>query len=135
MRKESLRLELFSVLIPMLIATVAVTFLAAGCGKSNNEPPAALNPAPAMRKAFIVSLKTAGEQVRNYAIQNGHVPEGEGVEVPIAAGLRTTPRVDPWGNAVRYKGKGNHYSFSSAGPDKQWGTKDDILITDADTPF
>jgi len=135
MRKEAIAHEGLRILIMSVATGFILILLAAGCGKSDNEPPAALNPAPAMRKAFMVSLKTAGEQVRNYAIENGHVPEGDSVEVPIAAGLRTTPSMDPWGNAVQYKGEGNHYSFSSAGPDKQWGTKDDIVITDKDTPF
>ena len=123
---------------PLLLAVMALLTVAlvTACGKSNNEqPPAALNPAPPLRKAFTASLIGSGTLIRNYGIENGGVPKGKGVAVLVAAGLKSVPQTDPWGEKVRYVGSGLHYKLSSAGPDRQWGTKDDIVVTDKQTPF
>ncbi len=122
---------------PLLLAVLALLAVAlvTACGKSNNEPPAALNPAPPLRKAFTLSLIGSGTLIRNYGIENDGVPKGKGVAVLVAAGLKSIPRTDPWGEKVRYVGSGLHYKLSSAGPDRQWGTKDDIVVTDKQTPF
>jgi len=118
----------------ILAAGIAAWALALGllvaCGSSNSEPPDAINPALNTRKAFLVSLQVAGTQISQYEMMHGHVPEGDGVGVLIEAGLRTVPQMDPWGNEVKYHGSGSNWTLSSAGPDNQWGTRDDIVIED-----
>lgn len=101
-----------------------------GCG-GDNEPPAAINPGPPIRKAFLLSLDSAAMQIRTYAMQNGSVPEGEGVQTLFAAGVRSVPENDPWGGTVRYEGRGRSFTLSSAGPDGRWGTKDDCVVTES----
>lgn len=111
----------------VLAAVVAITLLTA-CGNSGNEPPAAINPIPPIRNAFKLSLDAVATQIRNYAVENGHVPEGDDVSALLKAGIRDAPQVDPWNTPVRYHGQGSSFVLSSAGPDKKWGTPDDIVI-------
>jgi hypothetical protein len=61
-------------------------------------------------------------------LETGEVPQGEGVAVLREAGLSNFPAEDPWGGEITYSGSGNEYEIRSAGPDKAWGTKDDVLI-------
>jgi hypothetical protein len=37
--------------------------------------------------------------------------------------------LDPWGNVYRFVDFPNQYQWLSAGPDKQWDTEDDIIIS------
>jgi hypothetical protein len=99
-----------------------------GCGTSSNEPPASLNYAPISRKAFAASLEATAQGIGQYALENGQVPQGEGVQVLYQEGIRGAPSKDPWDGEVRYYGEGNRFTLSSAGPDRQWETKDDIVI-------
>jgi hypothetical protein len=110
-----------------LMALASLASLAA-CGSSSDEPPAALNPGPPIRKAFILSLQTAASEIGRYQMMNGEVPQGEGVEVLYKARLMSVPQTDPWDDPVRYHGEGSTYTLSSAGPDRRWGTPDDIVI-------
>ena len=114
-------------LVVVLAAISAIALLTA-CGKSDNEPPAALNPIPPIRNAFKLSLGAVATQVRNYAVENGHVPEGDDVTALLKAGIRDAPQIDPWNTQVRYHGEGTTFVLSSAGPDRKWGTPDDIVI-------
>jgi hypothetical protein len=100
----------------------------AACGSPGDEPPAALNPAPPVRKAFVVSLTVAAQQISQYQMMNGQVPEGDSVAALNQTRMISAPQTDPWGNEVRYHGEGASYTLSSAGPDRRWGTKDDIVI-------
>ncbi len=116
-----------SSLAAVLFAAVVLT-LFAGCGKSGHEPPAAINPIPPIRNAFKLSMDAVAGQIRNYAIENGQVPQGDDVSALLKAGIRDAPQVDPWNTPVRYRGEGNAFVLSSAGPDKKWGTSDDIVV-------
>lgn len=113
----------------LLLLGVAVLAAMAACeGKSSGPPPAAFNPGPPIRKAFIVSLESANDAITQYQVDNGQIPQGEGMEVLLKAGIRSIPSVDPWGGKVRYEGRGNNYTLSSAGPDRRWGTQDDVVV-------
>ena len=120
LRASTTRWTVFAAAVLLLVFT--------GCGSSGDEPPAALNPAPPVRKAFIVSLSVVAQQISQYQMMNGHVPEGDGVAALYQARITSAPQLDPWGNEVRYHGEGASYTLSSAGPDQEWGTKDDILF-------
>lgn len=100
------------------------------CGSSSDEPPAALNPGPPIRKAFIVSLEAGAQEISQYQLMNGDPPQGDGVQSLYSAGLRSVSAKDPWDGDVRYHGEGRHWTLSSAGPDTQWGTRDDIVFED-----
>ena len=113
------------------MAVVAGCVLLAGLGCSTADEQAVqqgLNPAPPIRKAFATSLEITAQQVGQYALENGQVPQGEGVEVLHRAGIRNAPTMDPWSGEVRYVGEENRFTLSSAGPDTQWDTEDDIVI-------
>jgi|GEM_PF-1477909 hypothetical protein len=112
----------------LLLGVAALAAVTACEGKSSGPPPAAFNPGPPIREAFIASLESANDAILQYQIDNGHVPQGKGMEVLLKAGIRSIPSVDPWGDKVLYDGEGNSYTLSSAGPDRQWGTRDDIVV-------
>ncbi|MGC8763661.1 MAG: hypothetical protein ACP5VN_08545 [Acidobacteriota bacterium] len=103
--------------------------LAAACGSGEGDVPAGLNPGPPIRKAFQLSLEQAAREIQQAARSRGEVPQGEGREVLLAAGVRTVPQLDPWGGEVRYAGEGSRFTLSSAGPDGRWGTDDDLVVT------
>jgi hypothetical protein len=112
-------------------ALAAAFLLLAGLACSTADEQAVqqgLNPAPPIRKAFSVSLEITAQQIGQYALENGQVPQGEGVEVLHRAGIRNAPSMDPWSGEVRYVGEGSHFTLSSAGPDTQWETEDDLVI-------
>ncbi len=115
-----------------------ITLLLAGnlaCSSESTESqeeevniPAAFNPAPPIRRAFIVKLQVLDRQIQGYRAMQGTYPVGEGIAVLHAAGITSAPSSDPWNNAVIYKGESDRYEFASAGPDRAWKTKDDIKI-------
>ncbi len=111
-----------------VLCAVMVLALLTGCGKSDHEPPAAINPIPPIRNAFKLSMDAVASQIRNYAIENGQVPQGDDVSALLKAGIRDAPQVDPWNTPVHYHGEGGTFVLSSAGPDRKWGTSDDIVI-------
>ena len=111
--------------------TAALLVLLVGLGCSSADEQAfkeGLNPAPPIRKAFVVSLEVNAQQIDQYVMMRGEAPQGDGAEVLQQAGIRGMPTKDPWDGEVRYHGEGTHYTLSSAGPDTQWETKDDIVI-------
>jgi len=113
-----------------VVPLVAIVAALSGCTQSEeNAVKEGLNPATPIRKAFATSLEVYAQQVSQRENVSGHVPEGDGVAVLEHAGIRGIPNTDPWGNEVRYHGEGDHFTLSSAGPDGQWGTKDDIVIS------
>lgn len=109
------------------LAILSAAFLS--CGDSGTEMPAGLNPGPPVRKAFMLTLDATAREIRDYARENGHVPRGDGSEALVAAGIRSAPVTDPWGNPVRYSGEGMTFTLASAGPDQQWGTEDDLSVS------
>jgi hypothetical protein len=113
---------------PVVACALLLLASAWGCGPADTEPPAALNPAPPIRNAFIVQIISFDGAIAAYRSENGHVPEGTGFQVLRDAGLTNVPSEDPWGGKLRYSGSGQDYEFASAGPDKAWGTKDDVRI-------
>ena len=119
-------------LLWLVIAACALGVLAGlgGCSKSEEDAvKAGFDPGPPIRKAFAASLQVYASQISQRESVSGHVPEGDGVSVLEQAGIRGVPNTDPWGNEVRYHGEGDRFTLSSAGPDRQWGTKDDIVIS------
>jgi hypothetical protein len=108
---------------------VLVMLVGLGCSSADEQAfKEGLNPAPPIRKAFLVSLEVYAQQIDQYVMMRGEAPQGDGVEVVQQAGIRGVPTKDPWDGEVRYHGEGAHYTLSSAGPDTQWETKDDIVI-------
>ena len=113
----------------LLLLGLAVLAALGSCeGKSSGPPPAAFNPGPPIRKAFIASLESANDAILQYQVDNGQIPQGKVMDVLLKAGIRSIPSIDPWGGKVRYDGEGNSYTLSSAGPDRQWGTQDDVVV-------
>jgi hypothetical protein len=109
---------------------VAVIASLAGCSKSEEQAvQEGLNPATPIRKAFAVSLEVYAQQISQQEALSGRIPQGDGIAVLERAGIRGVPGTDPWGNEVRYHGEGSRFTLSSAGPDGQWGTRDDIVIS------
>ena len=111
-------------------ALFAAVLLSACSGGTDDTPPAALNPAPPIRKAFIDRMLSFDAALQGVRVESGHFPEGQGVLVVREAGISNFPSEDPWGGEIRYSGSGSGYEISSAGPDKAWGTKDDVRIRD-----
>lgn len=109
-------------------ALLAFMFFSACAGTADDTPPAALNPAPPIRKAFIARMVSFDSAIQGIRIGSGHVPEGDGVQVVRDAGISNFPSEDPWGGEIRYTGSGPDYEITSAGPDRAWGTKDDVRI-------
>lgn len=114
-----------------LATVVGSLFLlvAGACGSGEGDVPAGLNPGPPVRKAFRLSLEQAAGEIRQAARDRGEVPQGEGLTVLWAAGVRSVPQFDPWGGEVKYAGEGSRFTLSSAGPDGRWGTDDDLVLT------
>ena len=114
------------------IAAMACGLLAllAACSGTaeDNQPPAALNPAPPIRRAFIDKMISFDHAFVAIRTESGQVPQGTSIQVVRDAGISNFPAEDPWGGEIRYSGSGMDYEISSAGPDKAWGTKDDVMI-------
>jgi hypothetical protein len=85
------------------------------------------------------TLQTLKNTISIYQLDIGEIPKDQ--QWPSA--LLTNPGVkdwkgpylnqkisltDEWGTPIRYEARQDNYSLSSAGPDKQFGTPDDILI-------
>lgn len=97
---------------------------------TSSEPPDQLNPGKALRAAAVATLEVYGAQLNQVQNAQGALPEGDGVQVLLDAGIRAVPRTDPFGTEMGYHNDGAHWSLSSAGPDMAWGTPDDIVIED-----
>lgn len=113
-----------------LVLCAACLVLASGCSTSSTEDSPDLNPAKPLRDAFAVSLQVAALQITQRQNVTGELPQGDGLQVLIAAGIKGIPDKDPWDGEVRYHGEGQHFTLKSPGPDGKWGTRDDITIAD-----
>jgi hypothetical protein len=97
---------------------------------TSSEPPPQLNPGKSLRAAALATLEVYGAQLSQIQNVQGALPEGDGVQVLLDAGIRTVPRTDPFGSEMGYHNDGAHWTLSSAGPDMAWGTPDDIVVED-----
>lgn len=100
----------------VVIAASLVTLV--GCKKSDDDG----RERDALAKANVTMV--AGVVARYRDSQDGGCPPDLGAMRD--AGLVDTPPTDPWGNAYAVKCSPDASETSSAGPDKQWGTADDI---------
>lgn len=74
-----------------------------------------------------VHLRTLSAQLQAYARDHGTLPENLSV-------LSTAiSRPDEWGTAIRYEHTGEILDVRSAGPDRRFGTSDDIVVRDGTT--
>lgn len=74
-------------------------------------------------------LQALTTQTRLYEMKNNGVlpPAGEAQAKLKASGLIAEVILDPWGNEYRMAlGGPKGFSWSSAGPDRQFGTADDV---------
>jgi hypothetical protein len=97
---------------------------------SSSEPPPQLNPGKSLRAAAVATFEVYGAQLSHIQNAQGALPEGDGVQVLLDAGIRAVPRTDPFGTEIGYHNDGAHWTLSSAGPDMAWGTPDDIVFED-----
>ena len=97
---------------------------------TSSEPPAQLNPGKALRAAAAATMQVYGAQLSQMQNVRGELPQGDGIQVLVEAGIRVVPRTDPFGTEMNYHNDGAHWTLSSAGPDLKWGTPDDIVIED-----
>lgn len=84
-------------------------------------------------KNTMSSIRQIATAVESYAVDNSRYPPEprEKYLVPIYA--RVLPKADAWGNAFKYSyssEKYPHYSITSPGQDRKYGTKDDYLFSD-----
>lgn len=82
-------------------------------------------------KSSLMSIRTA---VEAYKIDYNAYPKADSVETLIGAiqprYIMKTPKTDVWGSEIRYASSGGaSFTLLSAGPDKAFGTADDIAAT------
>ena len=109
---------------------VFAAFSALAACSSSGEPPAELNPGKALRSAYAANMQVYAAQLSQLQNVRGELPQGDGVQVLIDSGIKAVPKTDAWGLELRYHNDGVHWILSSAGPDMQWKTRDDIVIED-----
>ncbi len=114
-------------ILGVLLVSGTVALLSA-C--TSSEPPPQLNPGKSMRAAAVAVLQVYGGQLSQIQNVRGGLPEGDGVQLLLDAGIRDVPKTDPFGTDMRYHNDGTHWTLSSAGPDLKWDTPDDIVIED-----
>lgn len=105
-------------------------FLSVLLACTSSEPPPQLNPGKSMRAAAAAALEVYGAQLSQLQNARGELPQGDGIQVLLDAGIRAVPRTDPFGTEMNYHNDGTHWTLSSAGPDMKWDTPDDIVIED-----
>jgi len=115
-----------NVVKPLLLLGLTMTVTAC----TSSEPPADLNPGKALRAAYAASMQVYGAQLSQMQNVRGGLPQGDGVQVLVEQGIKVVPATDAWGNEIRYHNDGTHWTLSSAGPDLEWGSRDDIVIED-----
>lgn len=74
-----------------------------------------------------VHLRTLSMQLQAYVRDHGMLPESLSV---LGAAIS---RPDEWGTAIRYEHMGEILDLRSAGPDRRFGTSDDIIVRDGTT--
>ncbi len=89
-------------------------------------------------KGKVIKTRNAMDKISyclsRYMMDHGGYPEGE--EISSANDLLTPqyapdlPRLDAWGNELRYSSNGNQYTLSSPGDDEIFHTEDDIVMVD-----
>lgn len=77
-----------------------------------------------------LSIKSIGDAVRVYEVQHGRYPESLEKLTESVNGreplLKQEALVDSWGTPFTYKREGRTIKITSAGPDLQIGTEDDL---------
>ena len=82
---------------------------------------------PDPRDRTAVHLGALSHALQAYAQEHGELP------ATLAAVPPPLNRADEWGGEIRYHRDGPVFSLRSAGPDRQFGTPDDIVIEDGTT--
>jgi hypothetical protein len=112
----------------LALAVLGALASLAACGSS--EPPLQMNPGKSLRMAYVATMQVYAAQLAQIQNVRGELPQGDGVQVLLDHGIRAVPANDAFGTELRYHNDGTHWTLSSAGPDLQWGTPDDIVIQD-----
>jgi hypothetical protein len=113
-----------------LLALAVLSFLASFAACGNSEPPLQMNPGKSLRIAYVAAMQVYAAQLSQIQNVRGQLPEGDGVQVLLDHGINAVPKTDTFGTELRYHNDGTHWTLSSAGPDLQWGTPDDIVFED-----
>ncbi|HNR34472.1 MAG TPA: type II secretion system protein GspG [Candidatus Hydrogenedentes bacterium] len=115
-----IELILVTVIIGILAGMVTLTF----AGRAEE----------ARRRAAKGDIASYGTAIDLYALD--HNDKYPSSLQDLASGKRKYVKElnkDPWGNDYVYKVSGGSYTVSSAGPDGQPGTEDDVTLTSADS--
>ena len=102
-----------------ILGTIAIQNVKAHIDKANET-------------AARATVQSVSEAVTSYYIGKKKMPtslsqlvEGSDDEPPVLDGGEGALE-DPWGNELKYEVKGKRFVVTSAGPDREFGTEDDI---------
>lgn len=77
-----------------------------------------------------LSINSIGDAIRVFEVQHGRYPESLEKLTEAVNGreplLKAEALVDSWGTPFTYKREGRRFTITSAGPDLQIGTEDDL---------
>ena len=83
-----------------------------------------------------VLLRAVSRKLQSYSTQHGRLPESlaelGAAELPGPVGERPNWH-DVWNVPLRYTPGGDQFTLNSAGPDRLWGTTDDLHLIDGTT--
>ena len=82
------------------------------------------------RKVLVArtQMTSAARNIKLYCLATGHLPpDVDDYLQPKNPWFRSAkPGLDPWGNHYQVLGTGARFTITSAGPDGEWGTSDDL---------
>lgn len=123
----------------LVVASLAAGIvLLGGCSGGGDEPNYGDHVASAYDRGKASGargdLQTISRAVMDYTTHEGDLPTATGVQ-GLASLLepryvRRLPRRDPWGTRYDYEVDGGSFTVRSAGHDQEFGTEDDLVLTD-----
>jgi hypothetical protein len=109
-----------------------------GCHPKKKEPNYGDNLAQAYRRGKIHQARgefdVLANAITSYMSGEGHPPEVTDIDalaqIVEPQFVRVAPRKDPWGTPYSYTSDGTDWTLKCAGHDLQFGTEDDLVMTD-----
>jgi general secretion pathway protein G len=127
-------ITLIEIIIVIAIMATVMAYLATQLTRQQDE---------ALKDSARLAMNQVGQALQLYRVHNAGYPStSQGIDALLANPgnarswrgpyIERNKTIDPWGTQFGYESDGRDFTIISAGPDRQFGTADDIFHPERD---